>query len=328
MSDFSNGMALGLANALPNAIQKLMMLGPQIENARQQGMLRGAQAQYNQQRAADTAADMARKAAASEEIVRRYGKMYAATDASKPQNIRDLISTSEFEKQSDVINKVYPMETNRELVQKMTSAGTGSFSENAGATPPISAFGQRRGGIDPGMDNQTLLNNLMRRQELYSRGVGMTEGKDMYKSVGNTGLAIDPYLGGSKVANDEQRNIYMANQNSILGNREEIRARRRATPIRGVGGGGGHKRRGGHGGRGGRGKVTWGDPVQLDGGDGLYQHGSNGQWRHVSGTGSGKRGGRRSYGSGGNGGRTVGHMTEAQANAILKSAGNLYDNED
>ena len=331
MSGFSDGVISGLAGGgLANSISKLMMLGPQIEQMRQKGVLNGAQAALYQAKRDSELSKLQRYRMASAANIRDLGDWAANLDTTNASNLRDAVMLGELRKQNELINKAFPMETNRDLVERMTSAEKPSFSEDAQVTPPISAFrGSRPQPTHE--DNMALvqgatqavlnLDNLKKRQNLLARGVAMTKGNDMYKSIGNTGYSIDPYLGDSKVSNEElvrmytdKANLDIANKQSIITNRGQIMARRAATPIRGSGGGH-HKRRGG-----GRGGVKT-QVVTVDGRKLLIDKQTGETIKDLGSADSRGRGGRR--GGGGSSGMTV-----QQAMAFAGAHPELFGDED
>ena len=75
MSAFSDGLVAGLASpvGLASSISKLMMLGPQIEQMRQKGVLNGAQAALYQAKRDNELQNLALVKAVSDKMRSTYG---------------------------------------------------------------------------------------------------------------------------------------------------------------------------------------------------------------------------------------------------------------
>ena len=267
MSGFSDGVISGLAGGgLANSISKLMMLGPQIEQMRQKGVLNGAQASMYQAKRDSELQNLQLVKAVSDAMREKYGDEYAMVRPTTGADAKNMLAFAQGFNQMAQVNKAFPLQDSRALVQGAVDAAAAdpSFSESARATPPISAFGKLKGlnvvqepERNPAVDNLTLLENLQKNVDWTAKINGAMQGRAQHRAVGNTGYSIDPYLGDSDVSNEDlvrmytdKANLDIANKQSIIANRGQIMARRAATPIRGSGGGH-HKRRGG--GRGGRG---------------------------------------------------------------------------
>lgn len=256
MSGFSEGLALGLAKSLPNTVNNLFRLGPQIEQARQKGMQVGANVAYDQARTAHQLFQTEKDRRASNYWANRLGEGYANIDTTKGSNLQDAYLSNELMLQGDAIRDAYPLHANRDLVERMTSAGKPSFSEDAQATPPISAFGRKQPQMDARQAYNAVLNeaDLLKRQALLSRGVAMTKGDDMHKAVGNTGYALDPFTGDMEISSTDLVNAFLAKMeaDTSKSKAQAQKAIHDANRPYGRGGGGhgrghGHRRSGGLG---------------------------------------------------------------------------------
>ena len=331
MSGFTDGLVAGLASptALTNSIYKLSMLGPQIEQARQKGILNGASAAYNQAKAEGQIAATARARETADQIEKLLGPIFRNVDTSNPTNILNAYLTQAAIQQGNAIREAYPLEGNRQLVERMTTAAKpSSFSEDAQVTPPISAFGRKQAPMSREQIRQAVgavldEANLRKQQDLLGRAVAMTKGQGSYQNIGNTGYALDKHLGTSGVANDALVRMYTTNQDlknenirSTIANRNEIRERRKQTPIRGTGGG--KKKHGG--GRGGQyvDEVRFGQIGKLNR--------KNGNWSPYSA--NIQRQWRRGGGSGGSSGGGSSRMSVSDAMAFAKAHPEFFDSED